>query len=739
MRPPEPAWDLDDATDDGSEEAAHQLGPWAIGDLLGRGGAGVVYSATHVTTGEPAAVKVLTSVGQLSDTQRRRFERELSVQRSIQDDDVVRILDSGTAVSGEQWVAMERLDGRSLMDRIAASEPLEFREIAVLVRTVALALHRLHDRGIVHRDVKPGNILLTRQGAPRLADFGLVVLEEATASLTRTGANPGTPRYMAPEQKAGVVERWPLVDVYALGLVLDELLENWRVGAWSMSLSSRSDGVPLDLKWIAHRAIDPDPDLRTRSCKALAADLTRWLEGHSVRRRPEVLLARATRFAWRQRVPLAIVGVAVVGMMTIAVPMGLDRLAEQRANAAAAHRWDRLRLSWAGGLDADAFDRFVEDPELHGRPVLADAWTWRAERTDARDRGPLAARAVRLARTDAQRTHALSLLSDSYLTTGDWDRLSALDAHVPPDAERTRWLSMVRDPTGASPVLKSFQTAAHAPFDGTGHTLSVPLAPPSTTPLTHTRQAVEGSQWAGRAGMWVDGDKLWGIAPEDVDPGLTLDRVPADVAFTTGGDRLFYVVNDQRSILMEALPGEDQPVVPEVELLQSYGQTLVAGDVDGDGLDELIVTVGQPHGYGVVLVELDARGDATGHSVHRMGAVYWSGILQTAVGPRLVTTAHSAHRSPALFDRVAGELEPRRRDRHLPERLCSKGQVGVLGTDRPREQPGDRPEVGEVAEVETGAARFGEEPTEGVPGDSRGRDRVHARANHERRRRKSAT
>ncbi len=657
--PPSAPW-LDDVTDDGGDPHVPRCGPWLLGELLGRGGSGVVYDAHHEVDGAPAAVKVLTGMGPVSDTQRQRFDRELAVQRALADEAVVQLLDSGVTPDGRLWVAMERLEGRSLADRLLGEDALDWRQIAQIMRTVAHTLQRMHQRGVVHRDVKPGNILLTADGAPRLADFGLVVLEEATLALTRTGANLGTPRYMAPEQRAGSVDQWPLVDVFALGLVLDELLDRWRPGGWSVSPASHAGAVPLDLKWIAHRATDPVPSLRTASCGEVAADLDRWLAGHPVRRRPEVVLARLHRFVGRHRVAVGVSSLAVMGAAAVLIPT-LQRQLDHRDRVRSAEaRWTHLLSASDGQPDLPTFHRFVRDPQLAGLPVLADAWLWRARHTHGEAQAQAAGRAVRLSQDPAARTQALGLLADHFVAVRQWDALAVVDPLLPPDDDRRRWLAMSRFEVDEVPELRALRTAMPTPRVGSDQ-FEVGTLPdvPATTPLPQSGGVlIDQSIWRGGLGLGLRDGVLRRVDDELLD--LAGQRDHPTAGLVTAGGRLFYALNDQQSLLKEVVPGDDPAVWPALDLLHSYGRPPVAGDVDDDGLDELLIPVGQPYGHGVAIVELDAAGEATGASVHRFGATGHAGILATDHGPRLVVVAHDAHRSPSLFDHgIGGDGPPR--------------------------------------------------------------------------------
>ena len=361
------------ATYEDEDVELRRVGPWVLGEVLGQGGVGIVYAARHLETGQEAAVKLMIGGLLATERQRRRFERELRTQAAIRDDGVVSILDAGSTPEGTRWIAMERLRGPSLAAVIDEGVGLSYREAAALTRAVAQALQRLHARGVYHRDIKPGNILLTAGGAPRIADFGLVMTPDATEALTRTGAIPGTPRYMAPEQREGAAEDWARVDVYALGLVLTELLEQGGE-TLSMSAAAPRRPPPRDLQWIAARAIEPDPALRTPSAGHLADDLGRWLRGARISRRPGVALQRARRWSRARRPALAAAAFGLGAAALIGGPRAADALEERRRDRATAARWAALSVALERADDPEVFARFVDDPEREGFYEVKTWW-----------------------------------------------------------------------------------------------------------------------------------------------------------------------------------------------------------------------------------------------------------------------------------------------------------------------------------------------------------------------------
>ncbi|MBV9947386.1 MAG: serine/threonine protein kinase, partial [Myxococcales bacterium] len=197
-------------------------GKYRIGRKIGSGGIGVVYAAEHVTLGHEVAVKVLRGAAARDGGEIARLRREAYIQVHIEHPNVVRVLDLDQMPDGSIYVIMERLVGRSLADKLAR-EGLIAPGLAIPVFIdVCRALHAAHKKGVVHRDLKPGNIFLCEDGLAKVLDFGMSKLASAE-SLTQAGYTLGTPEYMAPEQCIGAAVE-SRTDIYALGVMMYEAL-----------------------------------------------------------------------------------------------------------------------------------------------------------------------------------------------------------------------------------------------------------------------------------------------------------------------------------------------------------------------------------------------------------------------------------------------------------------------------------------------------------------------------------
>ena len=297
-------------------------------ELIGRGGMGVVYRAVEAKLNRTVALKVLPSLRNTLAA-RTRFESEARLLAQVNHPGVARIFEIGNS-AGTPYIAMEFIEGQSL-DRIAAGKPLEFRMAAEFTRQLAEALHACHQLGIVHRDVKPSNALITPQRKLKLTDFGLAkLMGEDTQNLTRTGEVMGTPGYMAPEQASGFMREFGAeTDVYGAGAVLYELLTGRPpfvapepLQALMMALTNPPAAprtilprIPADLETIVLKCLEKKKAHRYRTAKELAEDLERFLRGEPIRAKPVSALRKG--ISWIRRHPAwsSVIGLVVIGVL----------------------------------------------------------------------------------------------------------------------------------------------------------------------------------------------------------------------------------------------------------------------------------------------------------------------------------------------------------------------------------------------------------------------------------------
>src|SRR5262249_53633435 len=184
----------------GKPALPQRVGAYEIEGELGRGGMGVVYRARHQKLGHEVALKIMLAGSHASEQELARFHLEAAAVARLKHPGIVHIHEFGEH-DGRPFFSLELVEGGSLAARLKAGQ-LPAREAAALVEKVARAMAHAHEHGIVHRDLKPANVLLTREGEPKVADFGLAK-NMGAAGATQSGALVGTPAYMAPEQAEG--------------------------------------------------------------------------------------------------------------------------------------------------------------------------------------------------------------------------------------------------------------------------------------------------------------------------------------------------------------------------------------------------------------------------------------------------------------------------------------------------------------------------------------------------------
>jgi eukaryotic-like serine/threonine-protein kinase len=272
-------------------------GRYTLGELLGSGGMGRVYRAYDGRLKREVALKVMAEHYAQTPEFVERFEREIRNVASLDHPNVIRVFDSGETEDGSPYMAMELASGGTLKDRIRFTGPLPPREAARVALQVAEALGAAHEAGIVHRDVKPENVLLTENGDVKVGDFGIARATEATA-MTHTSMILGTAPYLSPEQARGEPVG-PSSDLYSLGVVLYESLtgrtpfgtgEHLNPLAIAMkhcnepapSPRAGNRGVPEALELITLTLMRKRPEERHPDAAALVADLDAFLEGRGL-------------------------------------------------------------------------------------------------------------------------------------------------------------------------------------------------------------------------------------------------------------------------------------------------------------------------------------------------------------------------------------------------------------------------------------------------------------------------
>jgi len=312
---------------------ARMLGDFGDYELLGeigRGGQGVVYRARQKSLNRTVALKVIGLGYWATEAHLKRFRREAESAASLEHPCIVPIHEVGE-LEGTCYFSMGFIEGDQL-DAVVRREPMPVRRSVELIAKVARTVHYAHEHHILHRDIKPGNILLDRQGEPHLTDFGLARLVETESTVTRTMEVLGTPSYMAPEQAVGNNAAVSSVtDVYGLGAVLYQLLTGHPPFAGGTTYETvrlvldaeprqprlLNPKVDRDLNTICLKCLDKDPRRRYVSALALAEDLERWLKHEPIRARRTGLVTRGTSGVRRN----PSIAVMAAMLLVLAVPL----------------------------------------------------------------------------------------------------------------------------------------------------------------------------------------------------------------------------------------------------------------------------------------------------------------------------------------------------------------------------------------------------------------------------------
>jgi serine/threonine protein kinase/tetratricopeptide (TPR) repeat protein len=303
-----------------------RLGNYEILEEIGRGGMGVIYRARQRHSRRIVAVKRVLSYHSDSRETLARFRREAQAAASLDHPNILPIYEVSESEDGLPFFSMKFAPGGTLQ-QVAPALRSDLRQCVALVAKIARAVQYAHSRGILHRDLKPGNILLDARGEPLVSDFGLAKWLDTTSDLTRTLTIFGTPGYIAPEQASGAAaELKPTADIYSLGAILFDLLAGRPpfLGAHALSVIRQAAESPApklrtlskladrDLETICSRCLEREPTARYRSAHDLAEDLERWLEGRSIKARPVLGPVKVWRWTKRNRVVAALGAVALL-------------------------------------------------------------------------------------------------------------------------------------------------------------------------------------------------------------------------------------------------------------------------------------------------------------------------------------------------------------------------------------------------------------------------------------------
>ena len=283
------------------------IGPYQIEREIARGGMGVVYQARQEGLDRSVALKLISGGVLAGKEERSRFRMEAEAAARLDHPGIISIYDIGSW-RGYEYFSMAFIDGPTLQQHVDARD-LNYDRIANLLKQIAQAVHYAHRAGVIHRDLKPDNVLINSDGNPLIADFGLAKTHRAGSIVTQTGQVLGTPHYMSPEQASGHRDTGASSDIYSLGAMMYALLtgqppHQGTTAAQILRSLAEDDPplpkqickeIPTDLENICLRAMRPEPEARYSTAEDMALDLERYLSGEPTQAGSSGLLDRMAR------------------------------------------------------------------------------------------------------------------------------------------------------------------------------------------------------------------------------------------------------------------------------------------------------------------------------------------------------------------------------------------------------------------------------------------------------------
>lgn len=333
-----------------------RIASYEIQDEIGRGGMGVVYKAEDLRLKRVVALKVILAGGHAGEIELARFQTEAESVARLKHHNFVQIYEVGSD-EGLPFLALEFCAGGSLEDRLEESQPTP-REAAELMAKLADAMDHAHQTGVIHRDLKPGNILFDGTGEPKITDFGLAKKVGEDDSHTRTVSVMGSVGYMSPEQASGHTrDATSAVDIYALGAIFYRLLAGKTPFEGSSTVESLQlviNGVPVpirrlrpscprDLDTICLKCLEKAPANRYATAADLASDLRRFLRGEPITARAATPLEQLTSWARRNPLPMIVASGAVVMLALLAGAMAWTTYRNYRVIENIQHREMRIQ------------------------------------------------------------------------------------------------------------------------------------------------------------------------------------------------------------------------------------------------------------------------------------------------------------------------------------------------------------------------------------------------------------
>jgi serine/threonine protein kinase/tetratricopeptide (TPR) repeat protein len=356
-----------------------EFGDYQLVEEIGRGGQGVVYRARQKSLNRTVALKVIGLGHWASTPHLKRFRHEAEAAASLEHPQIVPIYEIGER-DGSCYFSMKFVEGGRL-DEVVRQEPSSPRRAAQLLGKIARTVQFAHEHGILHRDIKPGNILLDRHGEPHLTDFGLARLVEQESTVTNSFDVLGTPSYMAPEQAAGhAKELTAAADVYSLGAVFYHMLAGEPPFAGGTTYETirlvieteprnprqRNPKVDLDLATICLKCLEKDPARRYQTAGTLADDVERWLKHEPILARRTGSFARGRKWIRRNPTTTVLAGsLAALFIMTVVIVWKSDLFRVASIKGIAVLPFENLsndstNTSFADGIQDDILTKLAK-------------------------------------------------------------------------------------------------------------------------------------------------------------------------------------------------------------------------------------------------------------------------------------------------------------------------------------------------------------------------------------------
>jgi serine/threonine protein kinase/tetratricopeptide (TPR) repeat protein len=529
-------------SDEGGDLIGKSIGRYSITGLIGKGGMGAVYRAVREDDFRMQVAIKLLKRGTDTEAALKRFRIERQILAGLQHPNIAHLIDGGATETGLPYFVMEYVEGTPLLEYAA---PLPVRQRLELFRVVCSAVQYAHEKLIVHRDIKPGNILVSPEGIPKLLDFGIAkLLDPAADGATATaGMRLMTPDYASPEQVQGEPVT-TATDVYSLGAVLYELLTDQRAHHVERKKPSMvAKHLDPDLDNIVLMALRKEPERRYGSVQEFSDDIDRFLQDLPVRARKENLLYRGRKFLKRSR---ALILAGTIGAVIIlAILTGLSRISKPNASRSTDAAPRSIAVLPLENLSHDP----QQEPFVDGMTdaLIGDLGKIRSLRVIARDSVMRYKGAHKPATSTARELNANALVEGSVLRSGDRVRVSV---QVRAGAmDRVLWSQTYDRDLQDMPALQSDAARAIA------REIQIPLTPQEEARLSPSRavnrQAYE-AYFKGRYQWYKFNDEGWNKSIQYFKQAVDID--PAYALAWAGLADGYYGVSDQTLPPREAMP-----------------------------------------------------------------------------------------------------------------------------------------------------------------------------------------